>query len=113
MPSTRLGTASALMLGVIALLLTFPSDSDARGGHGGGGHGGHGGRSGGVARSYHAPAARVFSGGRVYHAGPRVYHRHVRPVYVYNNSCGWLRQRALATGSRYWWRRYRECLGYY
>ncbi|MBO0764692.1 MAG: hypothetical protein J2P50_08895, partial [Hyphomicrobiaceae bacterium] len=24
--------------------------------------------------------------------------------------CGWLRRRALATGSRYWWRQYRDCL---
>jgi len=27
-------------------------------------------------------------------------------------SCGWLRQRALATDSPYWWRRYRECRGF-
>jgi hypothetical protein len=26
------------------------------------------------------------------------------------SDCGWLRRRALATGSGYWWRRYRECL---
>jgi hypothetical protein len=24
--------------------------------------------------------------------------------------CGWLRRRALSTGSRYWWRQYRDCL---
>jgi hypothetical protein len=27
------------------------------------------------------------------------------------SSCGWLRRRALATDSGYWWRRYRECQG--
>lgn len=25
-------------------------------------------------------------------------------------SCAWLRHRAIQTGSRYWWRRYRECI---
>jgi hypothetical protein len=30
--------------------------------------------------------------------------------YGYLSGCGWLRERALATGSRHWWRRYRECL---
>ena len=35
------------------------------------------------------------------------------PYYAYSGShgrCGWLRERARDTGSRYWWRRYRECL---
>jgi hypothetical protein len=31
-------------------------------------------------------------------------------VYGFTSGCGWLRRRALDTGSRYWWRRYRECL---
>ena len=26
--------------------------------------------------------------------------------------CGWLRRRAIETGSSYWWRRYRECRGW-
>ena len=29
--------------------------------------------------------------------------------YSYARGCGWLRHRALATGSHYWWRRYRAC----
>jgi hypothetical protein len=29
--------------------------------------------------------------------------------YGYIANCGWLRQRALATGSPFWWRQYREC----
>lgn len=32
----------------------------------------------------------------------------VRPY----QSCAWLRQRALATGSNYWWNRYRRCRGW-
>ncbi len=27
----------------------------------------------------------------------------------YHGDCGWLRRRAQATGSRYWWVRYRQC----
>jgi hypothetical protein len=29
--------------------------------------------------------------------------------YSYYDDCGWLRRRALETGSRYWWRRYEIC----
>lgn len=35
---------------------------------------------------------------------------HVGPGYGYVSECDWLRRRALATGSRYWWRRYRACV---
>ena len=28
----------------------------------------------------------------------------------YGEGCGWLRRRAQATGSRYWWARYEECV---
>ena len=36
--------------------------------------------------------------------GPVYYHR-----YYYRGGCGWLRRRALITGSPYWWHRYRAC----
>jgi hypothetical protein len=32
------------------------------------------------------------------------------PSYGYVSDCNWLRRRAVATGSSYWWRRYRACL---
>lgn len=33
------------------------------------------------------------------------------PVYVAPyNGCSWLRHRARETGSRYWWRRYHDCI---
>jgi hypothetical protein len=32
------------------------------------------------------------------------------PSYGYVSDCDWLRRRAVATGSSYWWRRYRACL---
>jgi hypothetical protein len=35
---------------------------------------------------------------------------YVGPGYGYVSECEWLRQRARATGSSYWWRRYRACL---
>jgi hypothetical protein len=34
------------------------------------------------------------------------------PIYAYGGGCAWLRHRALVTGSPYWWRRYRWCLGW-
>jgi hypothetical protein len=34
----------------------------------------------------------------------------VGPGFGYVADCGWLRRRALDTGSRYWWRRYRACV---
>jgi hypothetical protein len=36
---------------------------------------------------------------------------YVAPRYVAPSGCGWLRVKALDTGSRYWWRRYRDCIG--
>jgi hypothetical protein len=30
----------------------------------------------------------------------------------YYGDCNWLRRRAIVTGSRYWWRRYRLCRYY-
>jgi hypothetical protein len=35
------------------------------------------------------------------------------PSYYSYNDCWWLRERALATGSTYWWSRYNYCVGYY
>ena len=34
---------------------------------------------------------------------------YVGPSYGYNSDCDWMRRRAVATGSSYWWRRYRAC----
>ena len=36
------------------------------------------------------------------------------PLYTqsYYGGCSWLHRRAVDTGSRYWWRRYRECRGW-
>ena len=52
-----------------------------------------GGRGGGVWRGerYGGPSIRIY------------------PRRGYGPRCGWLRERALNTGSRYWWRRYRDC----
>ena len=30
--------------------------------------------------------------------------------YIGNNECRWLKRRARATGSRYWWQRYYDCV---
>lgn len=34
-------------------------------------------------------------------------------VYGYGDGCGWLRRRAVETGSPYWWERYQACRGGY
>jgi hypothetical protein len=35
---------------------------------------------------------------------------YVGPGYGYVSDCEWMRRRAIATGSSYWWRRYRACI---
>jgi hypothetical protein len=35
---------------------------------------------------------------------------YVGPSYGYVSDCEWMRRRAIATGSSYWWRRYRACI---
>jgi hypothetical protein len=120
----------------VTLLLVsgVASPADAGSGHGhSGGYSGH--RSSGGA--YSAP--RFVGPSRNYgsHAYGRNYssfaygHRHHRrfhsrvfigvpfaygayPYYYDGGGCYWLRRRAVATGSPYWWSRYDACLsGYY
>lgn len=116
----------------VALLLVsgVAGPADARSGHGHGGgysHGGGGPRSGGHA--YSAP--RFVGPSRSYgnyaysqHRPHRRFHRHIfigvpfaygaYPYYYDGGGCYWLRRRAVATGSPYWWSRYEACLaGYY
>ena len=45
--------------------------------------------------------------GVYFYVGPR----YARPRY-YGRGCGYLRRRAISTGSSYWWRRYRRCIRY-
>jgi hypothetical protein len=45
-------------------------------------------------------------------SGPRVRYGYYAAPVVVGPSCGYLRERAQDTGSRYWWRRYRECRGW-
>jgi len=106
------------------------------GGHRGGGFRG-GGRRGGSYRgrgdrghSYRSGGRRAYRGrgGRRYHSYRR-HRRYRHPGYVYLDTpffyygspyyydryyydapCRWLRRRAVRSGSRYWWRRYRRCL---
>ena len=61
----------------------------------------------------HAGFARV-GPARYYAFRPHRHFRHGRPVvvgypYAYGSGCYWLKQRALYTGSPYWWRRYHAC----
>lgn len=54
-----------------------------------------------------------------WHHRPRFHrhHHHYPRIVIYRGgysygSCAWLRHRAMVTGSRYWWRRYRWCRGW-
>lgn len=81
----------------------------------------------GVAQPHNAQIVQVrhggphhFRGGGVRHFDGGMHHRHFRHhrfwgprVYFYGNygggGCWWLKEKALDTGSRYWWRRYQAC----
>ena len=106
------------------------------GGGGGAKFSGGGGRSysggsksfGGGTRSYSHTYRSPSGSSRVYayrnndgrHHG---HHRHFRGFvgypyygysdYGYSDGCYWLRRRALATGSSYWWNRYNDCVNDY
>jgi hypothetical protein len=100
------------------------------GGGGGGGKGGRGGGSGsegaGSGESGRGPDAggtsgRGWSGDGSRHSGHHGHHRHRGGIgiyvgpgydddYSYGGECGWLKRRAISTGSGYWWRRYQECI---
>lgn len=102
---------------------------------GGGGGGGFGGRSGGISRGFRGPGPGSFNRGprgpsAQYHGPPGGGHNHhhhhhprFRGFYAapfvgygayyyggYGDDCRWLRRRALATGSAYWWDRYYACI---
>jgi hypothetical protein len=118
---------------VLALLLVSGLP-DPVGAHSQSGPGHGGGYSGGGNFAGHF-TARAYTGGprfathnyRNYGNYGHVHHsRHHRRIFIgvpygysddyyYNGAgCYWLRRRALATGSHYWWNRYEACLtGYY
>jgi len=68
--------------------------------------------------AFNHPGARVYG----WRGGPRHGHFHHRRGfgvivgdyyggdYGYYGGCEWLRARAEATGSGYWWRRYEDCV---
>jgi hypothetical protein len=102
----KLAAAAAASLALLTLSLSEPAL--ARHGHGGfvgGAHFSHfGGHPGfarvGPARYYAFRHHRHFRHGRFVVAGY---------PYAYGGGCYWLKERALYTGSPYWWRRYRAC----
>lgn len=88
------------------------------GGHGGGGphmHGGGGPRFHGGGPRWHGggPGVRFYGGPR-FRGYPFYYGYGGFAPYYYDDyagdDCRWLRRRAQATGSRYWWNRYYACI---
>jgi hypothetical protein len=56
---------------------------------------------------------RVFRDGRfVFVTVPAVFGDYYYDDY-YGDGCGWLRARAIYTGSGYWWSRFYDCVGWY
>jgi hypothetical protein len=118
-----LSGAAALTL---LLFSGVASPADARSGHGNSGsYSGH--RSSGGAYSAHryAGPSRNYGSFANSHRNHGRFHRRVfvgvpfaygayYPYYYDGGGCYWLRRRAVATGSPYWWSRYDACLsGYY
>lgn len=81
--------------------------------HGGGGAPRFGGGGGGGVRTFRGGGGH-FRGGHRRHGGGGIYFGvpSYAPYYYdyYDDSCGWLLQRARRTGSRYWWNRYYDCI---
>jgi hypothetical protein len=71
------------------------------------------------AYNHPGPGARVYGGnyGRVHHRrgygviiGGGYDGDYYGDYYGYADDCEWLHARAVSTGSRYWWRRYEDCV---
>jgi hypothetical protein len=131
---TSFWATAALVAGLLALQGHLGPAEAKRGGWGGHGHGFamgmrmHSGpkfyRSAGSGHGFKGYSFR-------HHTFPRYaafhYRRHHRfhhrrfvvigfpSVYAYGSGygCQWLKWKAIDTGSRYWWNRYYECIGYY
>jgi hypothetical protein len=97
--------------------------------HGGGHHGGgHHAHHGGGGKHHYGGGGRHYAhkGGGHGHYDRHGHYGHYRhygnygwygwPYFGYGyhgGGCGWLYDRAVATGSPYWWDRYYACIGYY
>jgi len=114
-------TMVALGGAALALLMvsTFSAPADARRG---GAHGWNGARAHmGAGRHFqHRPHIQHRADFAHRHRHHRHAHRRIfvgvplaYGAYYYNNGCYWLRERALYTGSPYWWNRYYACLDGY
>jgi hypothetical protein len=129
---------AALMVATVGTVQARPGSGHS-GGHFSGGHmgrhmGGHMGAhmgghfSGGGHWRSHGGMSHGFVGHRPHFNRSfafRHHHRHHRHArvfafapfydygYGYADGCYWLRNRAISTGSRYWWSRYRDCVNGY
>ncbi len=94
---TLIKSAAAVLALGTTLCLASLGAAEAKGSHGGGSHGG---KSMGMHHSshhghHHGHYRRGYYGSGI--------------AYVSGGGCGWLKVRALETGSRYWWARYEDC----
>jgi hypothetical protein len=109
-----------LAAGVLALLVLSsglgPAEARRAGWSGGSHHGFIGARSLGVrhysGKAFHFRHAHHFRGRRLFiGAAPLAYGAYYYGgPYSYGDGCYWLKRRARATGSSYWWDRYYACI---
>jgi hypothetical protein len=113
MIAKRMGALAAAGVSLLLVATSF-GPAEARRGFGGWHGGSHfsgariGGRhfSGNFARRGHRLSRGVFIG------APLAYGAYYYGSNYYGDGgCYWLRRRALATGSSYWWNRYEDCIG--
>jgi len=95
-----------LVLGITSLFCVAAGVSQVDARRGGGGHH-HGGGFSGGGKHHHG-------GGGGYYGGWYPYYGYYAPYYAYpyydDDECAWLYRKARRTGSRYWWRRYYQCI---
>lgn len=134
MSKKAIGLAAAALTGLFVVSTSVAPALAAHGGGGGGGHGG-GGHSFSGGGGHSPGGGRSVSGRSSSTSGARVYgytarggrhghgHGHGRGFigvpygygyyddgYYYGGSCSYEYNRAVATGSAYWWNRYRDCI---
>jgi hypothetical protein len=110
-------TTGLIAVSVAAFLALAGAVSTAEAGRGGG-HGG-GGKYKGSGKHYVHGGNWSGKYGHHHHKGKFSHYRRYGypwyglPLYSYGGRCGWLYNRAVATGNDYWWSRYYQCTASY
>ncbi len=120
MTKNVVGLAAAALTGLFVLSTGVEPAVAAHGGGGGHGGGGHSSGGGGRSSAGHVTSRSAISGNRTYGFTARHHRGHGRRIVAvpngyydygyYAGTCAYEYNRAVATGSAYWWNRYEECM---